>query len=165
MILGRCSRFGSVLCALLTVLLSSSASAWELQSKSLEDAVSESQVVVVGKTASIISHYQSEIAGVGSLWKLSLEVTNVLKGSVASDTITITFASVEMAEAAFDPRKEYLWLLQYPRNSNTFALGYENIYVTKNFASVYPSSIAPDVAEIVQLQSIGSFARTDVATK
>ena len=63
---------------------------WQLAAKTLDERVRDASLIVVGKVAAIHSRTASPIAGVGDSWRVSLRVSDLLKGKAPKE-LQVTF--------------------------------------------------------------------------
>jgi hypothetical protein len=102
---------------------------WELASKTLEERVRDASLIVVGKVAAIHSRTASPIAGIGDSWRVSLRVSDLLKGK-APKGLQVTFVDVAVQDfPSFRPDQDRVWLLKATTDPGLFSApaSYESV--------------------------------------
>lgn len=85
---------------------------WELSVKTLEERARDASLIVVGRVAAIHSRSPSPIMGVGNSWRVSLRVSELLKGRVPK-ALQVTFVDAAVQDfPSFRPHQERVWLLK-----------------------------------------------------
>ena len=124
--------------AILLLLLPGVLLGFQLSSRTLEERVRDSSLIVVGTVAATHSRTPSPIMGVGDTWRVSLRISGVLKGK-APEAFQVTFVDVAIQDfPSFRPDQERVWLLTATSEPGLFSApaSYESVLVATEAAHI-----------------------------
>jgi hypothetical protein len=130
---------------LLLLLLPGVILGFQLSSRTLEERVRDASLIVVGRVAATHSRTLSPIMGVGDTWRVSIQISAVLKGK-APEALQVTFVDAAVQDfPSFRPNQDRVWLLTATSDPGLFhaPASYESVLVATEAAHVRTLLSAP----------------------
>ena len=112
------------LSSLLLFILYSAAFALSVRTMTLQEAIQESDLVVVGSFKDTKGRADSRIAGPKFEWNADLDISEVLKGSPV-EKVFVSWLELH-SDSTYNPPVERIWVLRKQKEGDTYYVMYSH---------------------------------------